>query len=104
MARWRSWRSAVLVAAVVVIGGAGLIAPRISQPLDYHRFADDRACLGIPNCLNVVSNVPFAIVGLMGVAAALSRTWRLGAADGWDRQPYVALFAGVALTSLGSSY
>jgi len=51
----------------------------------------------------VLSNVAFAVVGLFGLAATFRR--RTGTfADPWDRWPYVALFAGVTLSSVGSSY
>jgi hypothetical protein len=69
-------------------------------------MADARSCLGIPNCLNVVSNLPFAIVGVLGLAVVFR--WRMDPArpfrDPWERWPYAALFGGVALTALGSAY
>jgi hypothetical protein len=76
---------------------AALAVPRVAQDPAYHQFADTRPLLGIPNSLNVLSNLPFAIVGLAGLAAVA----RMG---GWERWPYAALFAGVALTSIGSAY
>ena len=84
----------------LVAGGAALaalLAPQIAQDLAYHQFADTRPLLGIPNSLNVLSNLPFAIVGLAGLVA-VSRM------RGWQRWPYAALFAGAALTSIGSAY
>ena len=83
-----------------VAGGAAiaaLLAPRIAQDLAYHQFADTRPLLGIPNSLNVLSNLPFAVVGLGGLIA-VSRM------QGWQRRPYAALFAGTALTAIGSAY
>jgi hypothetical protein len=84
----------------IVAGGAviaALAVPRVAQDPGYHQFADTRPLLGILNGLNVLSNVPFAIVGLAGlVAVARMRAW--------ERRPYAALFAGVALTSIGSAY
>jgi hypothetical protein len=41
--------------------------PPIPQSPAYHLFADQRTWFGIPNFLNVISNLPFAIVGLIGV-------------------------------------
>jgi len=51
------------IAAAVVL----LFVPAIPQPQDYHRFADDRARLGIPNFANVASNLPFAAAGIAGL-------------------------------------
>jgi hypothetical protein len=94
---------ALAVAAAVVVAFA---VPPMPQPLAYHRMADERSWLGIPNALNVLSNLPFAIVGALGLAATFAargsgrETWK----DAWERWPYAALFIGVALTSVGSSY
>jgi hypothetical protein len=80
---------------------AAVVSPRVAQDPGYHRMADERLLLGIPNSLNVLSNIPFAIVGLLGlvVVSGFSRT-----RDSWTRWPYAALFAGTALTSIGSAY
>ncbi len=48
----------------VVMGIVALFLAPIPQPLSYHNFADHRGCLGIPNFGDVISNVPFAIVGI----------------------------------------
>src|SRR5687768_1410130 len=69
-------------------------------------MADQRTLAGIPHALNVLSNVPFAIVGAMGLAATFGRCagGRGLFRDPWERWPYAALFAGVVLTTVGSSY
>ena len=36
----------------------------IPQQQSYHNFADQREILGIPNFLNVITNLPFAIIGV----------------------------------------
>jgi hypothetical protein len=40
----------------------------VAQWVDYHAFADRRAWVGIPNAADVLSNLPFALVGLWGLA------------------------------------
>jgi hypothetical protein len=87
----------LLIAAVAIAAIAATLSPRIGQDLTYHQFADTGSWLGIPNSLNVLSNLPFAIVGLAGLVVA----FRI---RDWERWPYAALFAGTALTSLGSGY
>jgi len=78
------------------------VAP-ISQPLAYHDFSDPRGWLGMPNFGDVVSNVPFVIVGLYGVWVVSKRTdpgtWLQDA-----RLPLVVFFVGVALVGPGSAY
>jgi hypothetical protein len=58
---------------------------------------------GIPNTLDVLSNIPFVIVGIWGLL------WLLGSSsasfsDQWERIPYLVFFTGVALTGIGSSW
>lgn len=93
----------LLLALVVVIGVIALFVPPIPQPLAYHNFADHRAWLGIPNFGDVASNLPFAIVGIWGLIALFgTRAPRF--VDPRERWPYVAVFAGLVLTSIGSAY
>ena len=68
------------------------LLPPIPQDPSYHQFADQRTLLGIPNFWNVVSNLPFVLVGAM-------RLWQFGR----DRASFV-LFLGVFLTGFGSAY
>jgi hypothetical protein len=91
--RRRSLVLLALVAAAVV--GVALLPP-IPQPPDYHEFADDRTLLGLANALNVLSNLPFVLVGLLGLDACRRRS------D--ERGLYAAFFAGIALTGLGSAW
>ena len=69
-----------------------LLVPAIPQSQDYHQFADQRTLLGIPNFWNVVSNLPFVVVGALGL-------WRHR-----DDTATVVLFAGIFLTGFGSAY
>jgi hypothetical protein len=97
-----------LFSVVVAVSGAvaaTLAAPPVPQPLAYHNLADQRSWLGIPNALNVLSNLPFAVVGLLGLVLIFGKVGRrVPFHDSWERWPYAALFAGVALTTVGSSY
>ena len=93
---------ALLGAAIVV----ALLAPPIPQDPAYHRFADTRAMWGIPNALNVLSNVVFVLVGALGVwsvwpGRSAGRVYFQSAGEWW---PYVVFFGGFALTGIGSAY
>jgi hypothetical protein len=63
----------ILAAATVLILVAFPLVPLIRQDQSYHGFADQRAWLGVPNAADVMSNLAFALVGIVGVAGLLSR-------------------------------
>jgi hypothetical protein len=69
-----------------------VFVPPIAQPQAYHQFADQRTLLGIPNFWNVVSNLPFVLVGALGLKF-LRRDLSAG-----------MFFLGVFLTGFSSSY
>jgi hypothetical protein len=95
-----------LALAVAVAGVVVFARPPLPQDPAYHLMADQRAFFGIPNCLNVLSNLPFAVVGLWGIGVIFTRPAGRPTpfADPWERWPYAALFAGTALTAFGSAY
>jgi hypothetical protein len=94
------WIVPGLLGAAVV---AAALTPPIPQDPAYHRLADTRTFLGIPNALNVLSNAPFVLVGLLGAWAA-----RPGGSarfvDARERWPWMVFFAGLFLTGFGSAY
>jgi hypothetical protein len=90
---WTENRALVLLLGLMVVTLAGLfLLPPIPQDQDYHRFADTRSFLGIPNAWNVLSNLPFIAIGVAGLAR-----FRTPATT-------VVLFLGVLLTGFGSAY
>src|SRR6185295_9282093 len=68
------------------------LVPPIPQDQAYHQFADQRALFGIPNFWNVVSNLPFALIGAVGL-------WRFR-----NDPATIVFFTGVLLTAFGSAY
>ncbi len=68
------------------------------QPLTYHNFADQRALLGTPNVWDVMSNLPYLIVALLG----LHFLWRARQTSAW--YCWLTFFLGLGLVSLGSAY
>lgn len=103
-----SW---IHVAPIIVLGIAALMVVCMMAPLPqdtgYHDFADQRTMLGIPHFWNVVSNAPFAVVGIWGIMFLCKK--KVPASEGpflesRERLPYLLIFLGVALTSLGSAY
>jgi Ceramidase len=78
--------------------------PPIPQNLHYHQFADQRSFFGIPNALNVLSNLPFLIVGMLGFVH-----WSHFYRSSKNNEKgviaiYTLIFSGLFLTGLGSAY
>jgi Ceramidase len=78
--------------AAISLLGLFLFVPPIPQSQIYHGFADQRTMFGIPNFWNVVSNLPFILVGVVGLCRVRGN---LSAST---------FFLGVLLTGFGSSY
>lgn len=91
----------LLAFAAMLIASAFLIDP-VSQDLAYHQFADARTLFSIANFWNVVSNVPFLIVGGAGLWFLRIRD-REGIVDSLY-PAYIVFFVGVFLTGIGSSW
>jgi len=79
-----------------------LMLDPIAQDLKYHLFRDKRTLLGIPNFWNVISNIPFFIVGIMGLHNIL-RSHRIKFI-GELKSAYILLFLGVSIVGFGSAY
>ena len=93
IARVKESRPLLILVGLTVLSLVVLaLLPPIPQNQGYHSFADQRAFLGVPNFWNVISNLPFVFVGAIGL-------WQ------FHRNPTtVALFGGIFLTGIGSSY
>lgn len=69
-----------------------MLLPPFLQDQHYHQFADQREIFGIPNFWNVVSNLPFIVIGAAGL-------WQ------FRRDPTaIVLFSGILLSGFGSAY
>jgi predicted membrane channel-forming protein YqfA (hemolysin III family) len=79
-------------------------APLPQNP-EYHNFADQRSFLGMPHFWNVVSNLPFALIGLLGCLWLL-RTGSTSTTfvEPRERVAYFVFFLGEFLTCFGSAY
>jgi len=95
-------RWAILLFIVLVAVAITALLPPIPQPQSYHQFTDARTMFGIPRALDVLSNLPFAAVGLLGLFAAL-RNLRVQAPRA-QQLAWLTLFAGLLLTGFGSGY
>jgi hypothetical protein len=93
-----------LIGLAIAAGALLFVFPPIPQPQWYHDFADKRLVLGIANFADVISNIPFLIVGGWGIAYLISARWEAGVSDSATRWMYLVFFVAVALTSAGSAY
>ena len=103
----RDHRLRLIAYLTIVFWTVVFLQAPIPQDPAYHQFADQRTLLGIPHCLNVISNLPFLLVGLWGCRIV----FRLAADPAQqafvhpvDSLAYQILFLAVALVGLGSTY
>ncbi|MGZ5043322.1 MAG: ceramidase domain-containing protein [Methylobacter sp.] len=89
---------AIIVAAIIAIFN---IEP-IAQDPSYHNFADQRRIVGVANFFNVLSNLPFVIIGIMGIRLVALHKVTGGLAE--LQAIYLTFFVGVFLTGFGSAY
>ncbi|KAG8053862.1 hypothetical protein GUJ93_ZPchr0001g33185 [Zizania palustris] len=109
--KWVAWAVAVAIFVVLM-----LVTPAIPQNEDYHNFADQRRLFsrimwifnpfcfaGIPNTLDVISNIPFFFVGVVGLILCHYKNYfRLNSqGELWS---WTLFFVGVTAVAFGSSY
>lgn len=102
-------QTGLVLLAVVTFACIGLIffLEPIPQDLQYHQFADVSSLWGIANFLNVVSNLPFVLIGVLGLmytGASGSMRLRGSFVQPLERILYAVFFLGVLLTGVGSAY
>jgi hypothetical protein len=95
----------IMLSSGITVLALTLFLPPMPQDVSYHAFADQRTLWGVPHFWNVVSNLPFLGVGLLGLRAAM-----ISAKDGQifydssERWAFVIMFLGVSVTAFGSAY
>ena len=85
----------LILSAIIIIIGFVLSSP-IIQLEEYHDFADKRKILGMPNFWDVASNIPFLIVGILGLMSLKNIAS--------NYLPYLIFFVGITLCFFGSAY
>lgn len=84
-------RLLLVATGVLAVSAFFLFVPPLTQDQSYHLFADSRTVWGIPNFWNVASNLPFAVVGSLGLLKLRGVFNRV-------------LFSGILLIFFGSAY
>ncbi len=97
----RYYRGFVLIVVFIITAITLYFIDPISQDLAYHNFSDSRIYFGIPHFMDVLSNLPFIIIGILG--------WRLSVK--FYRKTTMVnflmafiLFTGVCFTGIGSGF
>jgi hypothetical protein len=88
------WLGGILLLSVLALA----FLPPIPQSQAYHNFADQRSLFGIPNFLNVLSNLPFLLAGIAGFYFC-ARNRISTAPFSW-----IFFFGAFGLVGLGSAY
>lgn len=104
---WGNRQNAVALAVLAIAAVAAIFSlPPIADPPSYFDFADRRTLLGVAHLMNVISNAPWAIIGLAGLVFTLRiRTGSDGPfSQPWERTGSLVLFASMLGISFGSAW
>jgi len=93
----RALRLALVVVFALAVAAAVFTLPPVQQDPNYFGHADRRTLLGVPNALNVLSNLPFAAAAWLGLCRARSLA-------GAQRTAAVLVFVAVGAVTFGSSW
>jgi hypothetical protein len=89
-----TWLGVLLLGSIIALA----FLPPIHQSQDYHNFADQRGLAGVPNFLNVLTNLPFVLVGIAGIGLCLRRGAPVAPLS------WFCFFSAFALVGSGSAY
>jgi len=90
----------ILIPVCLILGSALYIWSKgtIIQDQAYHQFADQRTMLGIPFCMDTLTNFFFLIFGVIGLLYTIKHP------EKESRYSWFTFFVGLALVGVGSSY
>lgn len=95
-------RVVIIMLVVLTCLVATFFTKPFAQNQNFHFFADERTLFNVPNFFNVVSNIPFFVVGLTGIIMCVKTK-----SNGFQHplfESYLTFFLGIFLTSLGSTW
>lgn len=90
----------IFISLLSIIGV--FLMPPIPQELSYHQFADQQTLFGIPHFFNTVSNIPYLIIGYLGLRL-ISSDKKIELVEN-IRYIYALFFISVFMVGLGSFY
>ncbi|KAK6273870.1 hypothetical protein POUND7_010953 [Theobroma cacao] len=81
-----------------------MVTPKIPLSYRHHLFADMRNFLGVPNTLNVITNFPFLIVGVLGFVLSLGGGSFFNISLKGEVWGWLLFYGGIASVAFGSAY
>ena len=91
---------AIIITTIISILIVLLLDP-IKQNTEYHNFTDQRTYFDIQHFWNVISNLPFLFVGVLGLYSIYSNKIKIITSL---KITYILFFLGVSIVAIGSSY
>ncbi|KAJ8637853.1 hypothetical protein MRB53_012120 [Persea americana] len=96
--RARIWSGAFLLCIFFFFA-----TPKIPHSPKHHLFADMRNFFGVPNTLNVITNFPLLVVGVLGLVLCLHGNY-FGISLRGEIWGWVLFYAAIAGAAFGSAY
>ncbi len=93
---------AIIIVSAAIMVGILLYFPATPQDIQYHDFADQRKFFAIPHFFNVITNLPFLVIGSMGIRLVAGNNFSGGLPE--LRTAYTTFFSGILLIGLGSIF
>lgn len=103
MSKKKLYLTILVLLTLVIFIAVFTFVPRIPQWNSYHQFSDTRKIFGIPNFANVISNLAFILVSILGLWS-LWQTWQNRNLPGKEAIVFLTFFIGVLMTGVGSAY
>jgi len=95
---------AILAMVFLLLSLCVLTLMEPNQPSDFHDFAAVDSFLGVDNGLDVFSNIPFALVGLIGCRSLLRRDSLEGSVEPYEARLWWVVFVSIGFASVLSSW
>mmetsp|Transcript_8480 Transcript_8480/g.11660 ORF Transcript_8480/g.11660 Transcript_8480/m.11660 type:complete len:246 (+) Transcript_8480:55-792(+) len=95
----------MVIVCILLILYLYLAVPPVPQDLKYHDFADKRClCCKVPNTFDVLSNVPFMVVGLVSLAMQCAGLLNLQEESASVQMAWAFMFVSIVAIGFGSGY
>jgi hypothetical protein len=78
--------------------------PNLAQDAHYHDFADQRSLMGIAHAMDVLSNLPFFVLGALGLFLLAPQSQANAFSMSATFLSHGVFFAGLILTAVGSAW